>query len=91
MQFRCFIQPVLLLIKLVQLPGRAERSLHLIGRAEGREIHLELVLILPVEQHLLKPVAPQHFCGQVRRSGGQNIRHHSTITLILTLLEKSCC
>ena len=47
------------------VPGR----LHLIRGVEGREVDLEPVVVLPVELHLLEPVAPQDLTGEIGRPG----------------------
>ena len=64
-----------LLEEAVEVPRGAEGRLHIIHRVEGREVHLQavcktkvaifmhlvLVLIFSIEQHLLKPLAPLDF------------------------------
>ena len=71
-------------------PGRAEGRLHVIHRVEGGKIylknfriwgsmdgiHLILVLVFSVEQHLLKPLAPFDLVGKVRRSRLGWWHHH---------------
>jgi hypothetical protein len=39
---------LLLLVVGLEVPGRAGGGLHLVRRVEGREVHLELVVVLPV-------------------------------------------
>ena len=52
-------------LEVVQVPGGVPGRVHLVGRVEGREVDLELVVVLPVQLHLLKPVTPQYFTGKI--------------------------
>ena len=52
----------------IQLFCRAKWSVHLICWVKSREIYLELVMISSVENHLLKPVAPQNLLWKVGSS-----------------------
>ncbi len=38
---------LLLLVVGLEVPGRAGGRLHLVGRVEGRKVHLELIVVLP--------------------------------------------
>ena len=49
------------------MPGGVPGGVHLVGGVEGGEVDLEPVVVLPVELHLFKPVAPQDLTGQVGR------------------------
>ena len=51
--------------ELVHVPGGVPGRVHLVGRVERGEVDLKLVVILPVELHLLKPVAPENLTRQI--------------------------
>ena len=52
-------------LEVVQVPGGVAGGVHLIGRVERGEVDLELVIVLPVQLHLLKPVTPQYLTRQI--------------------------
>ena len=51
--------------ELVHVPGGVPGRVHLVGRVESGEVYLKLVVVLPVELHLLKPVAPENLTRQI--------------------------
>ena len=51
--------------ELVHVPGGVPGRVHLVGRVERGEVDLKLVVVLPVELHLLKPVAPENLTRQI--------------------------
>ena len=54
-------------VEVLEVPGGVPGGVHLVGGVEGGEVDLEPVVVLPVELHLFKPVAPQDLTGQVGR------------------------
>ena len=52
------------------MSGGVPGGVHLVGGVEGGEVDLELVVVLPVQLHLFKPVTPQDLTRQV---GGPEI------------------
>ena len=51
--------------ELVQVPGGVPGRVNLVGRVKRGEVDLKLVVVLPVELHLLKPVTPQNLTRQI--------------------------
>ena len=51
--------------ELVHVPGGVPGRVHLVGRVKCGEVDLKLVVVLPVELHLLKPVAPENLTRQI--------------------------
>ena len=49
----------------VKMSGGVAGSVHLVGGVEGREVDLKPVVVLPVELHLFKPVAPEDLARQI--------------------------
>ena len=52
-------------LEVVQVPGGVPGRVHLVGRVERGEVYLKLVVILPVELHLLKSVTPENLTRQI--------------------------
>ena len=51
--------------ELVQVPGGVPGRVHLVGRVKRGEVDLKLVVVLPVELHLFKPVTPENLTRQI--------------------------
>ena len=51
--------------QLVHVPGGVPGGVHLVGRMKRGEVDLKLVVILPVELHLLKSVTPENLTRQI--------------------------
>ena len=52
----------------LEVPGGAGWCLNLVSRVKSGEIHLELVMIFPIEHHGLEPMTPENLIWQIRRS-----------------------
>ena len=51
--------------ELVHVPGGVPGGVHLVGRMKRGEVDLKLVVVLPVELHLLKSVTPENLTRQI--------------------------
>ena len=51
--------------ELVHVPGGVPGRVHLVGGVKCREVDFKLVVVLPVELHLLKSVAPEYLTRQI--------------------------
>ena len=49
----------------VQMSSGVAGRVHLVRGVEGGEVDLKPVVVLPVELHLFKPVAPQNLARQI--------------------------
>ena len=54
--------------ELVHVPGGVPGRVHLVGRVERGEVDLKLVVVLPVELHLLESVTPEYLTRQIGSS-----------------------
>ena len=51
--------------ELVHVPGGVPGRVNLVGRVECGEVDLKLVVVLPVELHLLESVTPEYLTRQI--------------------------